>query len=273
MRALLCGAALLVGCGGPNEETLLDELRVLAVVLEPPELAPGESTTVSAVVVDPLAEGVEALIWTCADLGEGCLEAAAPAQGSTVATPVDGVISAEIAVPSALAGAVADGETVLPVPLWTLVCAPGLCDVIALAASAPAVGSEDAQPLSAFLADPSAAMAELPLSGTSLALTLLRVSQRADPITNPVLTSTLTALTAAPEESVDIPLTVASADTTTAYGYATGGGFDGTDAPVVDGTVTLTWIAPEEEGTYDLYIVVTGEDGGSAVWQMVATVE
>ena len=92
---------LLAACGGRNDETTLTELRVVAMIAEPPEVGPGQSTTLTSVIVDPLAAGVETLTWTCTDLGEGCLE---PTLGLTwyvaSAPDLDGLVSATFSVPS-----------------------------------------------------------------------------------------------------------------------------------------------------------------------------
>jgi hypothetical protein len=266
---------LLAGCGGPNDETLVDELRIMAVVAEPPEVAPGAVATLTVHVADPLDEAPEAMLWTCADLGDGCLEAAEPAQGTTVGAPADGTFTSERVAPPAFAGIVADGTTVLPVPTYALACVPGACPAIALAASAPATGTDDADALSAFLGDPFDALEELPLAGTSLAFTLLSVSTRAEPVTNPVLAPASTEpVVVATEEAIDLAFAVeGGAGDLTAYGYTTAGGFDMTEYSVKDGEVVLTWIAGAEAGDATLWVVVNGEDGGSAVWTTVATIE
>ena len=52
-RSLLLSAlALGAGCGGANDETVVDELRVMAIVADPPEIAPGATATVTATVTD-----------------------------------------------------------------------------------------------------------------------------------------------------------------------------------------------------------------------------
>ena len=262
---------LLAGCGGPNEETLLDELRVIAVVAEPPEVAPGATTTLTATTVDPAGVGPDVLLWTCTDLGDGCLEAAAPGFGATLATPVDGAVVTERAAPVELGPLVADGTTVLPVFTWALACAPGVCPVVDLAASDPAPGTADGDTLAAWLADPIGGMADLPIEGTSLALTTLGVSTRAEPLVNPTVTPRFEALAATPEGSAQLPFTVEAG--ATAWGMTTAGGFDRASYDVVDGAVTLTWIAPEEPGDVDLYVVVNGAEGGSALWRGAATVD
>lgn len=255
---------LLAACAaGPNEETLLDEVRVVAVVVEPPEVAPGEAATVTVTVADPLGEGPGALAWTCTNLGDGCLEAAEPGLGALTGEVEDGRLVATKTAPAALAGVVADGETVLPLPLWVLACVPGLC---------PLVDDPTADPeaTAAFFADPFAGMEDLPMVGASLALGRVAISTRATPLANPVVTTDVTEVTAAPGEAVDLVFAVEGG--ATAYGYTTGGGFDMTEYPVKDGAVTLTWYAPEEPGEFRLYIVVNGEDGGSAIWEATATI-
>lgn len=135
----------LLGCGaGPNEETLVPDVRVMAAVAEPPEVEAGASVELAVHLVDPVGEGVEGVLWTCVDLGEGCLEAELPAAGATLLDPVDGVATVTRGVPAELAPVVADGSTVLPVPVWVLACAPGVCPLIDEVARAPAAGTAEA---------------------------------------------------------------------------------------------------------------------------------
>ncbi len=259
---------LLVACGGPDEDTLIDELRVVAITAEPPEVAPGASSTLTTTVVDPTAAGADLLVWTCTNLGDGCLEAATPGMGTTVGTPVDGQLVTERAAPVELAAIVGDGETVLPVFTWALACVPGLCPILDLAAAAPAPGSADGDALAALLVDPFTMMEDLPLQGTSLALTTLSVSSRAEPVVNPVLTPTFEAISAAPEAAATLGFDVVAG--ATAYGYTTLGGFEMPAYDVVEGHVDLTWFAPADASsgdTAEFYVVVNGPDGGSALWR------
>ena len=60
---------LTVGCGLDFDEVhKVEYLRVLAVQAEPPEISPGEGTTVSVLWADPKGEGrdVEFVWWVCA---------------------------------------------------------------------------------------------------------------------------------------------------------------------------------------------------------------
>lgn len=244
----------------------MEELRVLALVVEPPEAAPGAELSLSAWVADPLDEAPELMIWTCTDLGEGCLEAARADQGTTVGRPEDGVLHTTRTVPEALAYAVADGETVLPVPLWALACVPGACPVLDLAAEDPAGSAE----LSAFLADPFAGMEELPRAGTSLAFSTLGVSTRAEPVVNPSFTRSPGELRAAPEESLALDFETDAAEL---WGYATAGGFAMPSYAVEGGAARMEWVAPAAAGSVRLWVVANGAEGGAAVWSAEAVVE
>ena len=52
--AATVGAALLSGCGSDlPSASFIDKLRVLAVQAEPPEIAPGATTQLSALVLEP----------------------------------------------------------------------------------------------------------------------------------------------------------------------------------------------------------------------------
>jgi len=263
----------LVGCGGANDETLVDELRVMAIVAEPPEVAPGAESAVSVYVADPTAVDPDVLTWTCTNLGDGCLEASDPAQGTTVSSLDGGTIGATVVASAALAGVVADGETVFPVLTWALACAPGTCPVIDLAASQPDSGSQEAEELAAFLADPFTAVADLPLEGTSLAYSQVGVSMRDVPLVNPTLLATEPEPVVAAGGEVDLAFTAEGDGAMTAYGYTTLGGFGATSYDVTEGSVTMTWFGPEAAGDAALWVIVNGEDGGSAVWTGVGAVK
>ena len=264
---------LLVGCGGPDEDTLIDELRVIAITAEPPEVAPGASTTLTATVVDPAQAGADLLLWTCTDLGDGCLEAASPGMGTTLGTPTDGQLLTERTAPVELAGIVGDGVVLLPVFTWVLACVPGLCPIVDLAAGAPEPGSADGDALAALLADPFTMVADLPLQGTSLAVATFSLSSRTAPVTNPLLTPTFDGVSAAPEAAAMLGFDVVGG--AQAYGYTTLGGFEMPAYDVVDGHVDLTWYAPVD-GTpgqaVEFYVVVNGPDGGSAMWRGTGSV-
>lgn len=248
---------LVAGCmSGPSDETLVDDVRVLALVAQPPEASPGEAVQVGIHVADPAGAGVEILAWSCTNLGTGCLED----PSTQASTPVwtDGQATFTATVPVDLA-AVASEEPVPITALWTLACTPGLC---------PQVGD----PAGWDLADPTAWLVDLPMEGVSLAYRTLAVSTRTDRPGNPVLEyQGPDPISAAAGEAVDLELAVtldvpATADTL-AFGFATAGGFGDTEYAVGDdGQVTLQWYAPDPVEPATLYVVVQDGAGGVAVW-------
>ena len=282
---------LLAACGGRNDETTLNELRVVAMIAEPPEVGPGRSTTLTSVIVDPAATGVETLTWTCTDLGEGCLEPTLGLPWYVAGTPdLDGVVRATFAVPSlggpppgafdtgagdtgagdtgagdTGAGDTGAGDTAsLPaaaplVGAYTLACAPGVCPVIAKARG----GTLDV----ADIADTTALLKSLPLTGTSLATRRIWLGSGVNAHQNPVVT-----LTEAPvvgsEVALRFTVTGTFGEEPSAYGYAEGGAFDAARYRIAeDGTVTLTWLPPEEGGLGNVYVVFNDGLGGSALWR------
>jgi len=240
-RALLGLTLLLSGCGGPRPETLLYELRIVAAVAEPPEVAQGEPYDLTAIIADPTGEGGDWMIW-------GCL----PDLGCAVERGELGIDE-----PTATVVAVA------PAPVWVMACAPGACDLSA---------ATDAQ-----LEDPQAWLQDLPVSGVTLGSRLTRITEA--PVeernTNPVIdTEPETAVLEGVrrEQEVKLPFVVPGAET--AFGLATGGGFTMTEFDVADaGETELVWVAPEQAGDVTLYVVFDDGLGGSVVWERVVTVE
>jgi hypothetical protein len=245
---------LLPGCAmGPVEETIIDELRVVSAIAEPPEVAPGESYTLDVTVADPVGDGFELLVWTCPPeeappgvelppelLGGPC----------TVARPtVD-----------------ADGHARLtslatvPVPQWVLACAPGACDV------------DDATERQ--LRDPVDWLSGLPLEGVSAAFRLVRIAipPAEAALENPVVEEvgpTDQLRDAGPKDPVTLRFVVPGAET--AYGRATVGGFSRPSFDVADdGTVELEWYGPRERdpGAGTIYVVFEGEAGAAALVEL-----
>jgi len=265
MRRLAAIALLgLVGCmDGPDEDTLVDVLRVMAIVAEPPEVAPTAELGLEVVVADPVDGGAELLVWLCTPAGEGCLEGGS----EHLWTPavVGGQATVTTTAPAALA-ALASEEPIRATLVWALACEPGLC---------PQIGD----PTAWDLVDPTSWMRELPFDGVSLALSTLAVSTRDDPHQNPTLARAgdeeiRVGAGESTELSFAVGLSSAATPDTLAFGYATGGGFDATEYSVGDdGEVALTWFAPDEAGEVVLYVIVNDGAGGSAVWTGEAVVE
>jgi hypothetical protein len=92
-------------------------------------------------------------------------------------------------------------------------------------------------------------------------------------VLNPTLVATDPEPVVAAGGEVDLAFTVEGDGDQSAYGYTTMGGFGATEYDVVDGAVTLTWFGSEDPGDAELWVVVNGSEGGSAVWTGAGTVE
>jgi hypothetical protein len=257
-------AALSSACAmGPNDETLIPELRVMAIQADPPEANPGEQVALEVTIADPLGTGAEVLLWHCTDLGEGCLEEGTEHSWSL---NLEGdSVGATASVPAALA-AFATDEPLRAVQLWALACEPGLCPQVA-------------DPQAWDLSDPTAWLEELPMTGVSLAFDRMAISSREDGLENPtVQLLSPEPSSVAPGELVELRFGVqldvpANADSF-AYGYTTAGGFDATEYAIGDsGEIGMGWYAPDEPTTARLYVVAQDGVGGVAVWVGEVVVE
>lgn len=219
---------LTIGCAaGPNVETQIDELRVVAAVAEPPEVATGESYALTVTVADPAGAGFDSLVWTCPP-GEDCVR-------------------------EPLAGAVEMPG--LPFPVWIVACEPGLCDLEAVtdvSLADPVAWLEELPLTGVSAAVRTPAFTELPLE-----------ERRENPVVEEAPEAGA-ADRATVEAPVTLRFVVPGAET--AYGSATGGGFGMASYDVAsDGAVALAYYAPEEGGAR-LYVVFEDGLGGTAVW-------
>ena len=256
---------LCVGCvEGANVETLVDELRVVAIALEPPEAAPGESFTAALHVGSPSLSEISVAAWTCAGFGGDCLEQlvsrAAIAEGSAP------LFEVELQAPYEAAALLVEAEE-FPISVWAMACEQGVCSVL----DDIAEGVADAD----VLADPTLALEALPLSGVSVARKSLWVSnrdeeeRRENPAILPQFDSPLQGRVAEPLElAFDI-----SGGATEGYGYATGGGFEMSEYTVLDGVLSMSWYAPEAAGEYTIWVIAQSDEGGSAVWSSTVQVQ
>lgn len=268
-RALLLLPILALGCGGPSDETLLDELRVLAMVPEAPEIAPMESTVLHTRVVDPAGQGGSALVWSCTLLGETCLEDE-EGRAAELAPLTDGRVQTTVSASAALAAA----ATEEPLPLllvWALACEDGLCPLIEDVRAGAEVDP-------ALWADPTDWIDELPMQGVSLALSTLYVSTRAADARHaaPALEASAETWTVAAGETLSLEAlaTGALGEEAKVWAYAEAGGFTmPSERPDEAGLVALDWVAPEEPGEVPLYLVLVDGLGGSALWEGAALVE
>lgn len=260
---MVVSLALLAGCTpGPNLETLVDELRIVAVVAEPPVAVPGESVTLTIHVGDPEAVSPDLGLWTCTGFGGLCLEESGERMIRPEGTPP--LLETEVVVPIE---AMAVVREVGQISLWGLACPPDTCTDFFPAGGGP-VDPE-------LLADPFSALEELPLPGLSLVRKTVGLMETGDERpSNPTLTADFELPnTLGVTEEIRMRFLVGG-DANEAYGYSTAGGFGMTDEPVVDEVLTLDWFAPEEPGEVQLWVVLQGNDfGGSAVWTGALVVE
>lgn len=276
---LLMLPVALAACSGPNAETLLAELRVVASIPDKPEVAPGEENEVTATVVDPLDQGFDLVVWTCVPSapGEPCLDAGAPLDGRAAVVRDAGsseVVS--IGVPELLLPALqADGAPEeIPVTLWTLACIPDACPIVetletALLTPAGSAAREEAR---ALLGDPTSMLQALPLEGVAAATRPVIASLRSEELRNqnPVITaapSELEGVTSGGRLEFQVEATDEGA--LSAFGYTTAGGFEERVFEGSGGVMELAWLPGDEAeaGPVGLYVVVQDDAGGEALWR------
>lgn len=265
---------LLAACGGPSEETLLDELRVVAVVAEPPAAGPGETVELTLYVADPAGLGGTVAAWTCTLTGETCLEGSLAEVSDWVhQEELDGEpLTLSVTVPIALSQVLSEETPELPVLLWVLACAPGACDE---QLESWALGAELGTPVSDYynqqLADPLSWLDELPSEGSSLALTTLTATTAEVRNQNPVLTADFDSIDLVDDTGVELPFLVEddTGQTVEVYGFTTLGAF-GMPVEAEEGEAAVTLYADGSEGTAQLYVIAQDGEGGAAVWTQTA---
>lgn len=277
VRALLLTASL-VACGGPVEQTLVDELRVVAAIPSTPEARPGEIVDVSVTIIEPTGADVDVLVWLCTPSGppgSPCLEeAGSQANAVAVAKGVPGDVQVSLEVSPLLAGALSDAVPEVPVALWVLTCEPDLCPIMDQVEATPSLGVP--ADVAGHLADPTSLLTTLPLQGVAASRRTLVVSSRTDDTRNrnPELFGAFVASPVEPGQEVLFSLDVSDDQPGgDAFGYATAGGFGAASVPVLDGRVDLAWFAPEEATETPIELLVVAQDGlgGEALWR--STVE
>lgn len=257
----------LLACAGPNDETLLEELRVLAMIPEAPEIAPEEQTDLDVLVVDPLDTGAEVLVWSCTTLdGQICLE---DIEGRSVEVmrPVEGHISTQVSASSSL-GLIAGPEPLPLIQVWALACEEGLCPLIEQVRAGESIATE-------LWANPLDWMSELPKQGVSLAATSLSVSTRSVEERHgaPTMDAVTSSDSTRPGGEIQIEATATGelGEEAKIWAYTEAGGFTATNTrPDEMGVAKLTWIAPETSETeVPVYLVLVDGLGGSALWEGV----
>ena len=238
---------------GPNAETMIEELRVVAAVASPPELPPDGATTMVFHVADPLLESPEVLLWS-PQLGQLWLPE----------LTAEGTVSVEVAPDEVLAASASDVPA--PVAIWALACAPGLCEVIDRA-RAEEPGTSLSAELMAELQDPSALLDALPMIGVSLAAKRFYVSTRpeAERASNPVLSS-IGAVPGAEADALELRFDVSATTEVELWGFATAGGFGRPFVTAAAGVSSLAYY-PATTSDGEVFVVAVQADGGGAVWR------
>ncbi len=268
---------LWIGCGETSPETLVDELRVMASVAEPPEVRPGETFQYETYFANPDEAPVTALTWVCTNFGDGCMEADGGSLSIASSQPEGAapVWERPLSVAPSLASVVTD-EGITATQLWTLVCERDICPVID-----EAIGVDPQQPwpdsLRTQLANPLAWMSDLPIKGTSLAYQLLTTSSSDEPHQNPVLE-----INGDPpgelkrNQSFTLTFRVDGdlSEQAQVYNYMTGGGFKTPNTFVASGdAVEIEGIAPKDGDESTIWVVLVDGFGGVAVWTEEIPVE
>lgn len=282
-----------LGCGvGSSHPSQVNDVQVLAAVVEPAQPAPGDTVLAQVYVADPLERGTELLVWSCTpadDLPCAELVGGVEALAAVVDEPVEGRFSLVRTIPeeaASLAVQAGFGAEGLALVVFLLACEPGLCPVIseARAALAAPQDTEAARALAAQLADPESWMRDLPLEGVALATRLVPLAGGGSRNENPSAEQRFrpsgdvgTPLRVQPGEAVNLRFSVYDPDGTRvdAFGYTTLGRFDEERVREDrENDAVLHWLlAPEEPGTGTVWVVFDDRDGGRAVWTVPLVVQ
>jgi hypothetical protein len=281
--------ALLACGGGQRHPSVVEDTRILGIVAEPPEAQPGEDVRITVLVADPLLRGAEVLIWTCGLYEGECAESVMPFADWAIVTalPVgprltgaDVLTLRDAELVEVVREVPEDAEEIfaylnpIPVVLYALACAPGLCPIIDEVKEARLLGSASSD-LKERLADPTLWMHTLPMAGVSLAAQQLVISDVAmelrnhNPIFDPRFSAAYDPRLRVPAGGelevaffTDDPL----GGSVYGYAYTTAGSFEERRVKEDDNGIRNWLLAPDEPGTGRVYMVFEDRDGGSAIW-------
>ncbi len=269
---------VLVACGdGLEATTLVDDVQILAVVAEPPEATPGSQLSLAIEVADPLLRGADLLVWSCTDLGGGCLEAGPPSTplGAFTAVVRDVGPTTDVAftIPELADDLLTPERPTLTFLVWTVACGPDLCPIIDEVAADPVAGSPAWRAVVEELRDPRDWIAELPFEGSAVAYRRVTLSVRdsAQRNRNP----SLTPLFVEPlviERRQALELRFATDGAEKVLVWTTGGAFETGRYSVREAMVSMQWTAPITPGEVTLWAVAQDGLGGVARWRGTAEV-
>lgn len=270
---------LLLACSTQSyEPTRIDSVRVVAVVLDEPELGAGDLVHIVSHIANPDELEVEVLTWTCLPVEDrGCIEAEAwssPADWISLA-PLDGSLSfARREVPAELDEVFAALGSTFEIPLFVLACEVGACPIIEEARAALADGFVSVH-LEESLRAPESWLQEVDPRRGSLNVRQARISDswRSNPNVNPTFEARFAeandpVLEGLPGSLFDLSFLTSDPNFESVYLYSftTIGRFAErrvkAEAPVV-----RTWLElPPTEGEGQVWVVFDDRDGGIAVF-------
>lgn len=269
----------LLSCSGvAYQPTVIDSLRVVATVLQRPELSEGEAGTVTVYVANPDALEVDVAMWTCLpDEADGCVEAALSGQPSdwlSVSTLSGGEARFSRRVPEELDEVFEVLGSPFELPLYVLACERDACPIMDKLRQAISSGGTDAA-FVASLRSPETWLQDVDplrssLSVRSVRLTLPDGSNRNEnPEFEPRFTESTDEVFEAPANSV-VDLSFLTSDpnfeTVYLYSFTTLGRFAERRVEAVD-SVGRTWLEmPREAGEGQIWVVFDDRDGGNAVY-------
>ena len=261
----------LLACGETSPESLVDELRVIASVVNPPEVEPGADFEVQTFFANPEGGDARAVTWVCTNLGDGCLEAAG-GSSSLQSTSTEGDADTwthDHTITDFLTPVVAEAETLTATQLWTLYCEADLCPLIdEVAALEPTAAWPDG--LHDQLANPLEWMTELPMEGVSLAYQLITTSVTDTPHANPVIepdSDNPTELKRGKDFELTVDVSGDFSDQAEFYNYISAGGFKNSSLFITDNqTLKVEGVAPKSGDSVTIWLVLVDGFGGIAVW-------
>ncbi|MDG1478132.1 MAG: hypothetical protein P8R54_01010 [Myxococcota bacterium] len=282
-------ALTLLACGGGDRHpSVVEDLRILSIVADPPEAAPGESVDITVLVADPKLRGSEVLIWTCGMYEGECAESLMPFADWPVITTLEvplrerelaGFYSRFAEQTQVTRTVPEDTEQIfeylnpIPVALYALACEPGLCPIIEDVRAAQLEGFADSDLLER-LSDPSLWMYKLPMDGVSLAGQQLVISSSLPELRNenpifearfPEAFEPILRVPAGGELEVAFFTDDPNAEKVYGYAYTTIGAFEERRVKEEDNGIR-NWLQVSGVGEGRLYMVFEDRDGGSAIW-------
>ena len=252
--------------------TEVSDLRIVGLVLEPPEVRPNDTVRIESHIADPQGKGFDLMLWTCVPFDGGCLESLLDVR-PTVVRDADWTLPLVnfARVPVEVGNLLVVPGIELTVLVWALACEPGLCPLIDEVDDALIAPFPDWDPLYARLAQPDEEIRHLPFAGVNLAARRLFVSLETDESErnqNPTYTvlqgASTNVLQGGQRETWNLRVVDRQGDRMHAYGFSTAGEI--TDRQRVTGNeVEITWTTPENlrQDHVRIWIVIEEEDEGN----------